>query len=486
MTTSLTRTVRNKHLGFFRFRQLKGAYLLTSDTGKYSFLSTNEFADLLEGRLTNLSSDTRSRLQERGFFTDAANLGDLVQQYSSRHAFLSKGTDLHIIVVTLRCNHRCIYCQTNSGNATDRSLDMDLKTAKSVVEGIFESPSNSITIEFQGGEPTLNFEAIRFIVEYALKKNKTEKKNLQFTLVSNLTSLTQGQFDYIINKKIGVCTSLDGPCELQNKHRVFLVGAGSYHKTLHWLKRFKKSFGSKEFPHRTNALTTITRFSLPYHKVIVDEYIRLGLTKIHLRPASPFGHAKTNWKKIGFSVDEFLSFYRKSMDYIVELNRSGKTLVERTALIFLKKILTDTDPNYLDLRSPCGAGIGQLAYHFNGDIYSCDEGRMLGQMGDPMFKLGHVLTHGYQDIMEAPALKAVCVASCLDNLPGCHDCAYMPYCGVCPIYNYTQTSSVFGKEPHNDRCRINSGILDYLFEKLAEEKNAKVLQTWIQNEQGAL
>lgn len=486
MKTSLKTTVRNKHLGFFRFRQVNGEYLLTGDTGKYSFLSTNEFADLLEGRFTNLPSATRCRLQESGFLTDTSNLGDLIEQYASRRAFLSKGTDLHIVVVTLRCNHSCIYCQTNSGNASDRSLDMDLKTAELVVERIFESPSNSITIEFQGGEPTLNFEAIRFIFEYALEKNKKVGKNIQFTLVSNLVNLSQEQFDYIINKKIGVCTSLDGPRELQNKHRIFLGTAGSYQKTIYWLKKFKRSFGAKEFPHQTNALTTITKYSFPFYKDIVNEYIRLGLTKIHLRPANPFGHAKKSWKKIGFTVNDFLGFYERAMDYILEKNLSGTKIMERSALIFLKKILTDTDPNYLDLRSPCGAGIGQLAYHYNGDIYSCDEGRMLGQMGDPTFKLGHVKTHGYQDIMEAPALKTVCVASCLDNLPGCQNCAYMPYCGVCPIYNYSQTNSVFGKEPHNDRCRINAGILNYLFKKLSEERYAKVLKSWIKDEQGAI
>lgn len=475
-----------KHLGFFRFRKLKNDFLLTGDTGKYRLLSTDEFSDLLEGRLASLTEETRSRLKECGFLSNAFGAGELVGQYANRHVFLSKGTDLHIIVVTLRCNHSCIYCQTNSGNIEDRSLDMDLDTARSVVDRIFESPSRTLTIEFQGGEPTLNFEAIRFIVEYALKKNSTEKKNIQFSLVSNLTNLSQKQFDYIVKNKIGVCTSLDGPRELQNRHRIQLGSSGSYQRTVAWLKKFKKSFGAKEFPHQTNALTTITRHSFPFYKDIVDEYIRLGLTKIHLRPANPFGHAQKSWKKIGFSVAEFLGFYKKTMDYILKKNLSGKKIAERSALIFLKKILTDTDPNYLDLRSPCGAGIGQLAYHYDGSVYSCDEARMLGQMGDTSFKLGHVKTHGYRDILEAPALKTVCVASCLDNLPGCQNCAYMPFCGVCPIYNYSQTNSVFGKEPHNDRCKINAGILDYLFEKLSEEKYAKILRSWVKDEEGAI
>jgi hypothetical protein len=30
----------------------------------------------------------------------------------------------------------------------------------------------------------------------------------------------------------------------------------------------------------------------------------------------------------------------------------------------------------LELRSPCGAGIGQLLYNYDGKVYTCDEGRI--------------------------------------------------------------------------------------------------------------
>ena len=46
--------------------------------------------------------------------------------------------------------------------------------------------------------------------------------------------------------------------------------------------------------------------------------------------------------------------------------------------------------NYMELRSPCGAGVGQLAYYADGDIFTCDEGRMLHEMGQSTFRLGNV------------------------------------------------------------------------------------------------
>ncbi len=471
--------IETNKLGFFRFKEIKGNFLLTNDVGEYSFLSTRDFDNFISGRLNKFGQDKYKELQLKGFLKNTADLQKLITKYAARHSFLASSTSLHIIVTTLSCNHGCLYCQTSSRN-TDGSkrLHMDIATARKVIERIFESPSPSITIEFQGGEPLLNFDIIRFIIEEATKKNIKAKKDLLFALVSNLTALTEDQFKYLVKHKISICTSLDGPEKLHNKQRVFISEANSHKKTIMWLKKFKESFDNRSFPHHVNALATVTRYSFPLYKQIIDEYIRLGLDQIHLRPAIPFGLAKDNWSNIGFSAAEFLNFYKKALDYIIKKNISGKQITERTALIFLKKILSDNDPNFLDMRSPCGAATGQLAYDYNGDVYTCDEGRMLGQMGERSFKLGSVCTHSHTDLIKSPVSNSLAVSSCLENLAGCSDCVYNPYCGVCPIYNYNVNNNIFGREPFNDRCRINKGILDHIFDKMKDKKTKSIFENW--------
>lgn len=69
--------------------------------------------------------------------------------------------------------------------------------------------------------------------------------------------------------------------------------------------------------------------------------------------------------------------------------------------------------NYMELRSPCGGAIGQLAYYYDGNIYTCDEGRMLAEMGNDSFKLGNV-NNTYKELMETGATKAMCISSCLE------------------------------------------------------------------------
>lgn len=464
-------------IGFFRFRIINGQYLLTNDVGKYYFLDPSSFEAFLSGEIEEISPDKYLELQNKGFIRDKLDFNNLAQKYASKNTFLSQGPSLHIIVVTLRCDHKCIYCQAGSQALTARQLDMDISTAQKVVEKIFKSPSRQITIEFQGGEPLVNWDMVKFIIEYALKQNKEVKKDLKFTIVSNLTFMNENILIFLLKHKIHVCSSLDGPEDIHNKCRIILNKKNSYQNTAKWLKRLRKEYKKANFSFTPSALATVTRYSLCDHKEIIDEYVNLGLEGIHLRPVSPFGSSLQIWKRISFSAEDYIKFYIKALNYIIDLNLKGKNFYERFAMIFLTKILSGKDPNYLDIRSPCGAGIGQLAYNFNGDVYTCDEARMLSRLGDESFRLGNVKENSYQEIMENPVVKTMCIASCLDILPGCNQCAYKPYCGVCPLYNYTVSRNIFVRTEF--LCKIYMAILDYLFDKLREEKIRHIFNSWI-------
>lgn len=473
----LIKDMETKKLGFFRFKQLDEDYLLTNDIGDFAYLHNGSFSKLLKGGLDERSAEYKL-LKEKAFIRDDSKCNTVVERYRLRNAFFGLGTSLHIIVVTLRCDHACIYCHASARNIKASDLDMDIETARKVVDRIFESPSPTITIEFQGGEPLLNFDTIKFIIEYAQEKNKTLNKNLLITLVTNFSKINDERLSYLLKNKISLCTSIDGPRKLHNKNRISLYNMDSYNHTIKWFKRAQRQYLHR-IRYRPNALTTITKYSLSYPKEIVDEYVKLGLEGIHLRPLNPFGLAKKSWEKIGYTAAEFIDFYRIAFDYIIELNRKGRMFYERAARVFLMKIFSDTDPGYFEIRSPCGAGIGQLAYNFNGDVYTCDEGRMMSRTGDESFRLGNVMENCYRDVVSTHTVKAICVSSILDILPGCSTCVYKPYCGVCPIYNYTEGGNIFCQTPNNERCKINTAILDILFKKIKDKKNLQIFKKWV-------
>jgi len=480
MLSDLKKIKYNK-LGFFRFKKLKNKYLLTNDVGDYLFLTEKEFKSFLNDNLKN-DREPYLSLKKKNFIKKDLNLTELIERYRLKNSFLFNGPSLHIIVVTLRCNHRCVYCHA-SAQAMDRTdLDMSEKIATDVIDKIFQTTSPFVAIEFQGGEPLVNWPIVKFIIEEAYKKNKKVKKDLEIRLVSNFSLMTEEKFKYLLNKNVSFCVSLDGPEKVHNKNRLMNKGNSYYHATK-WAKKFFKLYPQlkkRGYIFKMGLSVTISRFSLPYYKEIVDEYIKLGFDDFYLgRPLNPFGFIKESFKKIGYTSNKYIDFYKKALSYIIELNLHGKKVREKAAVTFLKKILTEKDPNHLDFRSPCGAGIGQLAYNYNGNVYTCDEGRMMSMMNDESFCLGNVKENTYQEIVGNPIVRTLCTASCLDGLAGCDDCVYKLYCGICPIYNYAEQGNIFGQMPTNERCKINKAMIGFLFEKLQEPKIKEIFEMWL-------
>ncbi|MGE5279679.1 MAG: His-Xaa-Ser system radical SAM maturase HxsB [Deltaproteobacteria bacterium] len=463
--------------GYFNFRVLDGGYLLTNDWGDHCFLDDRSFDGLLNGQTQRLSRDTFLELREKGFLREKADLERFSERVASKNRFLGQGTSLHIVVVTLRCNYRCSYCQAGSADLSADGLDMDAATAHNIVDRIFESPSSAITIEFQGGEPLANVATLRSAVVYARQKNRKAKKNLLLTVVTNLGMMNAETLAFLTKNKVHVCTSLDGPAFIHDRLRRGPGNKGSHAHTVKWIRALKKEYARRGVRSPVSALPTITRLSLGHAEEIVKEYVNLGLDGIHLRQMSPFGLSKNAWEKLGVPADDFVRFYESALDHILELNKKGRYFSERLATVFLTKILTDQDPNYLDLRSPCGAGTGQLAYLYDGSVYACDEARMLGRSGDAAFRLGDARKDSWRDLMNHAAVKTLSIASCLHNLPGCSQCAYRPYCGVCPLHNYALQGDVLGKPPV--QCKVNMAILDYLFRRLKDKKNKEVFLRWV-------
>jgi uncharacterized protein len=352
----------------------------------------------------------------------------------------------------------CVYCHASSKSRIMKEFDMDEKIAKKTVDFIFETPSPGLTIEFQGGEPLLNWKIVKYIIEYAQEKNTIHKKKLMITIVTNLTEMDEKKMEYLIEKGVHVCTSLDGPKELHDHNRRYL-GGSNFHQVTKWIKRFNQEYKIRKIKDtKINALVTLTKKSLSYPKEIVNEYVKLGLTSIHLRFLNRLGTAKKAWPIINYPVKEYLDFWKKAVQYIDELKKQGKDINERMVGIMLNKIQQEYDPNYLDLRSPCGAAIGQLAYNYNGDVYTCDEARMIG---DDLFLLGNVKNADYKEIVTCDRACATVSASINDQYI-CNDCVYKPYCGICPVCSYSEQGSVIGKITQTSRCMIFKEQFDWV------------------------
>lgn len=451
---------------FWQKKLKRDKILITTHHGQWLILSQREFELLLFNRIQE-NPDLFKRLEEHGVIITEDNKNKIVDEYKKRFSPLFNGTNLHVISPTLRCNHSCIYCHAKSVPIDAKGYDMDEETAKDVVDFIFQSPSRSLRIEFQGGEPLAVFPIVQYIVEYSNELNKEAKKHVEYNIVSNLTLMDDDILDWLVKNKVRICTSLDGPKELHDKNRKFLGARGSYDKVVHWIKKVKEKQGS------ISALPTITKYSLAYHKEIVDEYLKNGINHLRPRPMNCAGLAAETWKKIGYSGDEFLEFWKKTVDYIIELNRKGKWVWEETVAFVLRKILDKDYMSYTCFGSPCGAALQQSAYNYLGDVYTCDEARSF-----EIFKLGNVKENSYRDIYASPhALNIIGISSQVSSL--CDVCVWHPFCGPCPVSTYGSQGNLISKLPLDRECRIRGGELEYIFKKLVSP-DRKILLKWME------
>ena len=187
--------------------------LLVNECGEYHSIGSSDFERLIT---YSLEKDEPLFLDLKGkhFLTDTEielPIKLLATKYRTRKGFLRDFTSLHMMVITLRCNHRCEYCQVSSEESGAYKWDMGVNTARDVVDLIFQSPSPEIKIEFQGGEPLLNWDAIQATIAYAEEKNRGHGKKLEFVICTNLTAIDKEKLEYIKDHNVNLSTSLDGP-----------------------------------------------------------------------------------------------------------------------------------------------------------------------------------------------------------------------------------------------------------------------------------
>ncbi len=445
--------------------------MLTTPHGEWLVLDKEEYNLFRFGKIDR-DPQLFSTLAEKGIILTEKNIEKVVRDYRDRYHYLSTGVSLNIITPTLRCNQKCIYCHSQAKSPKSKEYDMDEQTAKAVVDFIFQSPVKSIQIEFQGGEVLLNYPIMKYIIEYSKKLSKKYNKFVGYSVVSNLTLMDDEKLQYLMSQKnLGLATSLDGPKEVHDKNRIYSNGKGSYDDVTRWIKKIKND---KKIAHRLNAMPTITKQSLPHSKKIIDEYLKHGFDQVWARCLGRIGNADLNWEKVGYEPEEFVMFWKESLEYVLMLNKQGINFLERLTQIYTKKIIDRKDVCYTDLQAPCGAATGQLLYNHKGDIFPCDESKAY-----EIFKLGNVKEDKYADIYKKPVTKSI-VRATTNTATLCDACAFSPYCGTCLIETYVSEGGLVPKLPTNRRCKLNRAILEHLFKILIySKKEREIIFSWI-------
>jgi uncharacterized protein len=455
-----------------RFHRLDpGRVLLTNLVGEHVFVSEDELLAVVNG--TCADQDLLARLRARHLIQrpgERLPAELLAIKLRTRLRRLPNSTGLHIFVVTLRCEHTCKYCQVSRQSSARSEFDMSEATAGCALDLAFRSPSPHLKIEFQGGEPLLNFPMIQWIVREARRRNAEHGKQLAFVIATNLALMNDEILRFCADEDIYLSTSLDGPPDLHNGNRR-RPGQDSWQQAVDGIRAVRETLG----PDRVSALMTTTEASLDRAAEIIDAYAALGLRHVFLRPISPYGFALRSRGGAGYDVARWLAFYEAGLDHVIDLNRRGVPMVETYAAIIAAKMFSNDDPGYVDLTSPAGIGLGALVYNYDGDVYASDEGRMLAEMHDDTFRLGNVTTSSYADIMLSERLLGPLEQSLTLSAPMCSTCAFEPYCGADPVFHHATMNDAVGHKALSAFCQRNMGVFTAILRRAADDPFARDL-----------
>ena len=465
----------------FNFKFFKEDVLLVNQAGEYCRLNYNDFRCFYNKEL-NKNDKVYQILKAKHFLSTkeevdfSTNL--LATKLRTRKSFITNFTNLHMIVITLRCNCLCKYCHASSVDISCKQYDMNWETAQKTIEMIFKTPSPDIKIEYQGGEPLLNWDILKESVLYAEFLNKIYKKDLSFVICTNLMDITKEQINFCKKHSIAISTSLDGPKSLHDENRKSRIYDSSYDAFIKNSTAVKKILGK----NGCSPLVTITKNNIKKLNLVIDEYINLGFNSIFLRALNPYGNAIINKEELGYPVEEFIEAYKNALEYIINLNKSGTYFVECYTTLFLTRILTPFSTGFVDLQSPSGAGISGVIYNYDGKIYPADEARMLARMGDDYFCMGNVHDK-YDKIFGGSIIRNIVLNSCVENMPVCSECVYQQYCGADVIRNYLETKDLMGNRLKSGFCKKNKMILDHIFNllKTSDEQTIDLSWSWITN-----
>ncbi len=323
------------------------------------------------------------------------------------------------------CNLNCSYCFASQGKYSgDRAL-MSLEVGMRALDFLIENSGTrrNLEVDFFGGEPLMNFDVVKKLVEYAREREKETGKNFRFTLTTNGVLIDDDVIDFANRECSNVVLSLDGRKEVHDRYRVDYAGNGSWEKIVPKFQRMVEAREGKNYYMR-GTFTHANPDFLNDIKVMLDlGFNELSMEPVVCAPDDPSALTEEDKAIVMAQYEELANLMLEKID-------EGKPFTFYHYMIDLKG-----GPCIYKRVSGCGSGTEYMAVTPWGDLYPCHQ-----FVGEEKFKLGNVFT-GVDNTKIQDEFMACNVYSRTE----CRDCWARLYCsGGCAANAYHSTGSVTG------------------------------------------
>ncbi len=395
------------------FEQNDTAAIVAALSGKYEGVSDGEIAECC-GQIAELKAQGQ-------LFTEDT-FEPMAGALKAKTSGVIKALCLHIAHT---CNLNCSYCFASQGKYHGERALMSYEVGKRALDFLIENSGSrrNLEVDFFGGEPLMNFDVVKRLVEYARSIEKEKGKNFRFTLTTNGVLVDDDVIDFADREMSNVVLSLDGRKEVHDRYRVDYAGNGSWDKIVPKFQRFVEARGGKNYYMR-GTFTHANPDFLEDIKTMLD----LGFSELSMEPVVAADDDPAALTEADKPI--VMKQYEQLAELMLERDKEGKPFTFYHYMIDLKG-----GPCIYKRISGCGSGTEYMAVTPWGDLYPCHQ-----FVGDEKFKLGDIW-HGVDNTAVQDEF-----ASCnVYAREECRDCWAKLYCsGGCAANAYHSTGSVKG------------------------------------------
>ncbi|NLL93985.1 MAG: thioether cross-link-forming SCIFF peptide maturase [Clostridiales bacterium] len=341
--------------------------------------SENEIKDYIYSRLE--SNYSREELEEAIAETNQlANnevlfTEDIYEKYITD--FKSRKTVVKAMCLHIAhdCNLACKYCFAEEGEYHGRRALMSYEVGKKALDFLISNSGNRVNLEvdFFGGEPLMNWDVVKQLVEYGRSMETKLNKKFRFTLTTNGVLLNDEIMEFCNKEMANVVLSLDGRQEINDANRPFRNGRGSYELIVPKFQKFAESRGDKSYYVRG----TFTRQNLDFSED-VKHFADLGFKHMSIEPV-----VGDDYEEYAIKEEDLPKIMEEYDNLAVEYIKRQK---EGNGFNFFHFMIDlEQGPCVAKRLSGCGSGTEYLAVTPWGDFYPCHQ-----FVGNEKFLLGNV------------------------------------------------------------------------------------------------
>ncbi len=332
------------------------------------------------------------------------------------------------------CNLKCEYCFASQGNFKGERNLMSFEVGKKAFDYLVKSSGKRVNLEvdFFGGEPLMNFDTVKKLVDYGRSLEKKHNKKFRFTITTNGVLLDDEKIDYINENMSNVVLSIDGRKSVNDNMRKTVNNKGSYDIIVNNFKNLIEKRGDKDYFARG----TYTAYNLDFAED-VKHMRELGFEKISVEPV--VAKPEEPYALLDEHVEQLKKEYEKLAKMYIEAYHDKNKRFQ----FFHFNIELDGGPCIYKRSIGCGAGTEYIAVTPEGDFYPCHQ-----FVGDKKFVIGNV-EEGIINEAVVDMFRNVSV----NEKPKCKECWAKYYCsGGCHANAYNFNKNF--KEPYEVGCEL--------------------------------